>query len=96
MLFPDSSVAGSGGCRWPGGAGLFGSPIPTALAEATALAEENRLLIHYVAYREEHYSCPAACILGIRELLAQDWRLVELRGGTLGPFLALWRKDDGT
>lgn len=53
-------------------------------------------MIHHVAYREEHYSCPAACIRGIRELLAQDWRLVELRGGTLGPFLALWRKDDGT
>jgi len=79
-----------GGGSWPGGTGLFGSSI------ADRIAEENRLLIHYVAYREEHYSCPATCIRGIRELLAQDWRLVELRGGTLGPFLALWRKDDGT
>ena len=53
-------------------------------------------MIHHVAYHEEHYRCPATCIRGIRELLALDWRLVELRGGTLGPFLALWRKDDGT
>lgn len=90
MLFPDSF--GDQGGREP----VARRNAAIRLPQFDRIAEENRLLIHYVAYREEHYSCPATCIRGIRELLAQDWRLVELRGGTLGPFLALWRKDDGT
>lgn len=90
MLFPDSF--GNRGGREP----VARRSTELRLSHSDRTAEENRLLIHHVAYREEHYSCPATCIRGIRELLAQDWRLVELRGGTLGPFLALWRKDDGT
>jgi hypothetical protein len=51
-------------------------------------------VIKYVSYREEHYSSPAHCVRGIRDLVQLGWVIVEVRGPEKGPFFVLCRKDD--
>lgn len=55
---------------------------------------EPNPVIQRVAYREEHYSTAVRCVLGIRELLALGWSVIEVRGASNGPFLVLCRKED--
>jgi hypothetical protein len=51
-------------------------------------------MIQHVAYLERTFDTPVACVHGIRKLIEENWLVVQLRGGTHGPFLVVCRKDD--
>ena len=56
--------------------------------------EKGTKMTRHVAYVEHHFSTAASCVRGIRELVDLGWNVVQLRGGTNGPFLVVCRKDD--
>ncbi|MFN0094994.1 MAG: hypothetical protein ACKVVT_09500 [Dehalococcoidia bacterium] len=51
-------------------------------------------MVARVAYNFEQHRHAEACLLAIRLRLERGWELVSLRGGTGGPFVALYRKSD--
>jgi hypothetical protein len=48
----------------------------------------------HVAYAHCAYPTAVACVEGIREHVDRGWTVVSLRGPRLGPFAAVFRKEE--
>jgi hypothetical protein len=51
-------------------------------------------MVTHLAYNEERYRTPVDCLNGIRRHLERGWELLQLRGPSPGPFVALFRMQD--
>jgi hypothetical protein len=68
-----------------------GYPRHQAHRESTTQAPTAS--ISRLAYRHEQYQRPTDAIRGMREQLAEGWRIVQIRGPANGPFEVVYLKD---
>lgn len=52
-------------------------------------------MVTRVAYQEERYPTAERCIAGIRSYVDRGWDVSQLRGPAAGPFLVVFRMEEG-